>query len=69
VQKEVARAKSAIQYPPMQKGASFNLEAVKTQIEKGHRGTRQLGTSMRIEFWDGRFAGPLVFSFGGSIYP
>jgi arylsulfatase A-like enzyme len=35
VQKEVARvAETAIEYPPMQKGASFNLEAVKAQIEK-----------------------------------
>jgi arylsulfatase A-like enzyme len=35
VQKEVAEvAQTAIDYPPMQKGASFNLEAVKAQIEK-----------------------------------
>jgi len=35
VQKEVGKvAQSAIEYPPMQKGASFNLEAVKAQIEK-----------------------------------
>jgi arylsulfatase len=35
VQKEVAEvAQTAIEYPPMQKGASFNLEAVKAQIEK-----------------------------------
>jgi arylsulfatase A-like enzyme len=35
VQKEVAKvAETAIEYPPMQKGASFNLEAVKAQIEK-----------------------------------
>jgi hypothetical protein len=27
-------AQTAIEYPPMQKGASFNLEAVKAQIEK-----------------------------------
>jgi len=27
-------AQSAIEFPPMQKGASFNLEAVKAQIEK-----------------------------------
>ena len=33
VQEEVARlAKSAIEFPPMQKGASFNLEAVKGKI-------------------------------------
>ena len=33
VQKRVAAlAKTAIEYPPMQKGASFNLEAVKAQI-------------------------------------
>jgi len=35
VQKEVAvMAQTAIEFPPMQKGASFNLEAVKAQIEK-----------------------------------
>ena len=35
VQKEIAElAQTAIEYPPMQKGASFNLEAVKAQIEK-----------------------------------
>ena len=35
VQKEVGKvAQTAIEYPPMQKGASFNLEAVKAQIEK-----------------------------------
>ena len=35
VQKEVGKvAQTAIDYPPMQKGASFNLEAVKAQIEK-----------------------------------
>jgi hypothetical protein len=34
VQQEVAKlAETAIEYPPMQKGASFNLEAVKAQIE------------------------------------
>jgi len=35
VQQEVAKvAQTAIEFPPMQKGASFNLEAVKAQIEK-----------------------------------
>ena len=35
VQKEVGKvAQTAIEYPPMQKGASFNLEAVKAQIER-----------------------------------
>lgn len=35
VQQEVAKlAMSAIQYPPMQKGASFNLEAVKAKVEE-----------------------------------
>jgi len=35
VQQEVARAaQTVIDYPPMQKGASFNLEAVKEQIQK-----------------------------------
>ena len=34
VQQQVAKlAMTAIEYPPMQKGASFNLEAVKQQIE------------------------------------
>jgi arylsulfatase A-like enzyme len=35
VQQEVAKlAMTAIDYPPMQKGASFNLDAVKAQIEE-----------------------------------
>ena len=35
VQQEVAKvAQTAIEFPPMQPGASFNLEAVKAQIEK-----------------------------------
>jgi len=35
VQREVAKlAQTALEFPPMQKGASFNLEAVKAQIEK-----------------------------------
>jgi hypothetical protein len=35
VQQEVAKlAQSAIEFPPMQKGASFNLETVKAQIEE-----------------------------------
>jgi arylsulfatase len=35
VQQEVAKlAQTAIDFPPMQRGASFNLEAVKQQIEK-----------------------------------
>ncbi|MGB6519672.1 MAG: arylsulfatase [Candidatus Cybelea sp.] len=35
VQEVVAKAaESAIEYPPMQKGASFNLEAIKEQIQK-----------------------------------
>ena len=34
VQQEVAKlAMTAIEYPPLQKGASFNLDAVKAQIE------------------------------------
>jgi arylsulfatase len=33
VQQEVAKlAETAIEYPPMQRGASFNLDAVKAQI-------------------------------------
>ena len=35
VQQEVAKlAQTAVEFPPMQKGASFNLEAVKDQIQK-----------------------------------
>jgi arylsulfatase A-like enzyme len=35
VQKEVGKlAQTAIEFPPMQKGASFNLEAVKEQVER-----------------------------------
>jgi arylsulfatase len=35
VQQEVAKlAMTALEYPPMQKGSSFNLEAVKAQIEE-----------------------------------
>jgi arylsulfatase A-like enzyme len=35
IQQEVAKlAQTAVDFPPMQKGASFNLEAVKQQVEK-----------------------------------
>jgi len=35
VQQEVAQyAHTFVEFPPMQKGASFNLEAVKAQIQK-----------------------------------
>jgi len=35
VQHEVAKAaQSFIEFPPMQKGASFNLEALKSELEK-----------------------------------
>jgi arylsulfatase len=35
VQQEVEKlAKTAIEFPPMQKGASFNLEGIKAQIER-----------------------------------
>ena len=35
VQQQVAKlAQTAIEFPPMQKGASFNLEAIKAEIEK-----------------------------------
>lgn len=36
VQEQVAKlAKTAVEFPPMQRGASFNLDAVKSKIEKG----------------------------------
>jgi arylsulfatase len=35
VQQEVAKlAQTAIAFPPMQKGATFNLDAVKAHIER-----------------------------------
>jgi len=35
VQQEVGKlVMTALEYPPMQKGASFNLEAVKAKIEE-----------------------------------
>lgn len=38
VQQEVAKlAMTAIDYPPMQKGASFNLDAVKAKIEAARK--------------------------------
>jgi arylsulfatase A-like enzyme len=38
VQQEITKvAQTAIEFPPMQKGASFNMEAVKEQIEAAHR--------------------------------
>ena len=33
VQQQVKLALTAIEFPPMQKGASFNLDAVKSKIE------------------------------------
>jgi arylsulfatase len=42
VQQEVAKlAMTALQYPPMQKGASFNLDAVKERIEAAMRSHQQ----------------------------
>jgi arylsulfatase len=39
VQQEVGRlAQTAIEYPPMQAPASFNLEAVKKEVEQAIRG-------------------------------
>ena len=38
VQQEVEKlAQTAIEFPPMQKGASFNLEAVKEQVLKARQ--------------------------------
>ncbi|MEP9390297.1 arylsulfatase [Mesorhizobium sp. KR9-304] len=42
VQQEVGKlVQTALEYPPMQKGASFNLEAVKAQIEAASKHTGQ----------------------------
>ena len=43
VQQEVVKlAKTALEFPPMQKGASFNLEAVKAKIEAARAGNGQV---------------------------
>jgi len=37
LQQEVAKlSQTAVEYPPMQRSASFNLDAVKEQIEAAH---------------------------------
>ena len=37
LQQEVAKlAQTVVEYPPMQRSASFNLDAVKEQIEAAH---------------------------------
>jgi arylsulfatase len=42
LQKEVAKlAKSAIEYPPLQKAASFNLDAVKEKVQAAAAGHGQ----------------------------
>jgi len=42
VQQEVAKlAMTAIEYPPLQKGASFNLDAVKEKIEQAMKEHQQ----------------------------
>ena len=43
VQQQVAKlAMTAIEFPPMQKGASFNLDAVKAKIEAARAGDGQV---------------------------
>jgi len=42
VQKEVAQvAQTFIDFPPMQKGASFNLEALKEELQKKMQNVEQ----------------------------
>ena len=42
VQQEVAKlAETAVEFPPMQKGASFNLDAVKAKIEEARAAMAQ----------------------------
>jgi arylsulfatase len=42
LQEEVAKlAKSAIEYPPMQEAASFNLDAVKKKVQEAAAGHGQ----------------------------
>ena len=46
VQQEVAKlAMTAVEFPPMQKGASFNLDAVKAKIEAARARNGQVGDS------------------------
>ena len=50
VQQEVAKlAQTAIEFPPMQKGASFNLEAVKEQIKQSASVARWQVTTSQTE--------------------
>jgi arylsulfatase len=45
VQQEIAKAaKSFIEFPPMQKGASFNLEALKEELTKKMEAARNRTT-------------------------
>jgi len=45
VQQEVGKlAKTAIDYPPMQKGASFNLDALKAELAKKAAAARAAST-------------------------
>ena len=49
VQQEVAKlAMTAIEFPPMQKGASFNLDAVKAKIEEAMQ--KQVGSKSIVNF-------------------
>ncbi len=42
VQQQVANlARTAIEFPPMQKGASFNLDAVKAKIDEAMKSHQQ----------------------------
>ena len=60
VQQEVAKlAMTAIEYPPMQKGASFNLEAVKAEIEEAMKKHRAVVDSVNLA---GGSQGPPAFS-------
>ena len=46
VQDQVSKlAETAIDFPPMQKGASFNLEAVKAQVEAAMKAAKSPGAN------------------------
>ena len=45
---------TAIEFPPMQKGASFNLDAVKAKIEAAQGGDGQVAAWLRLIAWRAR---------------
>ena len=67
VQQQVEKlAMTAIEFPPMQKGASFNLDAVKAKIEAARSGNGQVGSSS-TSMAGGRPAARLTSATGADL--